>query len=364
MSIDKLYIKDLLLPKQAAKRCVLPDKVVVEGNEVYRLVHNCDNILDRNIHIIAAPNQGKTTLLKSIMESIRIIRPIVILVAPTNTLDGYLPDFMWMRPAPGKLKALLLDINKFQAMMARIYMKSKDLSNMTAIAVKLQLDKLGISDHIIRLNETYTSERYNLSYEKCLISIIRVFIRQIPLMRIKKMLNDTEYRIIRFMDKKPNMLLIFDDMGADMQYSKEYENISTNYRHLFITMVTILHHGSFISNRARNCATYRITRYSSDLLWMMNNDSGCANKHTKEYIELYGDIIATYKKDNRFFLVLSAELKHRDLWLMFTAKEYDVTGPYYICSDAALISLITSKSTSVLDKCHYIYQGILNSKIK
>ena len=363
--IRQLYNSDFLNPNHHVSKRFVPESISINGNSVECLIHERKTIINENIIVIAPPKEGKTTLMKSMLVSIRSLRPTLILIAPTNTLgEEFIPNFMWINSKQKYLNNILTEIQRYQTEMRGYHDAGNKLKILTEIANKLKLSEGHAKDKIKQLNKRALLSNNKARYTDDLMVILRYYINKTELATRKHILTKREYDITINMLQEPYMVMIFDDMGQTLRGLVEYNNMCTNYRHMSITMITLIHHGNMIHTVARNCASYKITRHSSDMIWLIDSSKGSTNAYTESFIYKYGELIAQNTSKNRYFLVLSNNHKHVKLQLLFTAVQFDIMSSYYSCNNEKVADLLSSADIKPYDLCKYLRSAIMNGIIR
>lgn len=322
--IRNLYDNDVLDSLKHISRRNNPTSLKIGNDNVQYLHHNRANVINENIMVIAPPKQGKTTLIKSMLLSIKSLMPTVLLIAPTNTLgENFMPRFLWICAKEKGLGKTLLRIQTHQIELRSYHDSGNDFQVLTTIANKLKLGEGAAGKKIKELNERIAKTGKRARYIDDLITVLKFYISKKTHCDRERALSARELKITMNMNREPYMVMIFDDMGMNLKNLSEYNSICTNYRHMSITLITLIHHGNMLHTVARNCASYKITRHNSDMIWLIENTKGSTNEYTENFIYKHGESVTQYTSKNRFFLVLSNNHKHVKLQVLFTAVEYE-----------------------------------------
>ena len=364
MDIRRLFKCELLKANRNIKKCEVRPELIVDGERILLFRHNPSVLTNQNVLIIAPPKEGKTTLVKSMLLSMYKIKPTVLLFAPTNTLGtDFIPNFMWISSKRPNLGKFIADIKRYQTEMRTYYDLGSQLEVLSDIANKLNLSNGDAGVMIRRLNDRSADKKASEYIDK-LMSILRFYIRSVDDAMLQARLSQKEYMVTRNMMREPHMVMIFDDMASEMRSLGEHLTLCTNYRHLSITLFTLIHHGNMVYNSVRTCASYIIVRNNCDLIWLIDTCRGSTNAETETFIRESGEKMRQIPTDTRFFSVLSNNHKHMRMQLFFTAVQYSLEGMFYQCNNGTIQTKLGSEEITGYNLCKYIRHAINNGMIR
>lgn len=320
-----------ILPQKKSTETVHLSKLFSPNIPVPLYDHVIENVINKNICIYGKPKSGKTFLVYSLLLALERHQYPIYLFGPTNTLgdNNFLPDFAHIR-VTGDLGTRLKELIAEQMILADLYKSANDLPQIEAFIQRYDMGEV-VKTEAERLNKymrTQTAEKC-VKYMQILIETIGRVVRK----QNKKYSSPGDTMFAKMIGATPPyVVFIFDDCGK-VRDTTSYENLSTNYRHNFISIINITQAQALVPRTLRLCSDVSIFCQLNYFIGALaNNEVVLAVPNQNTWVR-YAERIF---KERYKFVVVNTSHTAQDQPIEYTAAKYLAGRSYYKIGDDAV----------------------------
>lgn len=327
-----------ILPQKKASETVYLSKVFSSNIPVPLYDHIHDNVINKNICIFGKPKSGKTFLVYSLCLALKQKQYPIYLFSPTNTLrdNGFLPDFAHIQ-INGNLNDQLSKMIKEQTTLAMIHKSAQNIKEIEDFVMKQGMSEVVVqeAEKLKRYMWTQPPEK-RAKYLEILIETIGNVVRK----QNKKFdtPGDTMFAQMIGMGP-PYVIFIFDDCGK-VRNTSAYEDLSTNYRHKYISIINITQAQALIPRTLRLCSDVSVFCQLNYFTGALASNEITLTSQSTRWIDYAKEI---FKQRFKFVVVNTSHTSH-DTPIEYTASKYLASGSYYNISSTKVLEKI-QKST-------------------
>lgn len=275
------------------------------------------NVLNRNIVIYGQTGSGKTVITKQIIKEVADNVAFAMVVCPTEPSHKTYSKFIPKSMIHTSLKADRIDnknaVDKFiewQTKRARNYSNAREYEVVSSI-----YSKNPSSEEINKILHDFVSKGQDsttdiATYKDRVSEIIyRYIIKNIDDYKNLSNLSDADKYFLKYIDMNPNVLLVFDDCGAELKTMfkgrDSLKKIFNQGRHLNITCIVICQSVTDLESHYRKNARIVIFTDAPSVKNAMTNKS---NGYTKDQSDTANCIISkVFSEQYRKLIFLTDE---------------------------------------------------------
>lgn len=266
------------------------DDFTYQDYVVSRLDNNDPQILlNKSIALYGASHSGKSIIMKNMIYTLRNIVPNIIVIAPPASAEFYAPFVPKQLIHNMVSEELLKDIFERQKMITSLYKTVNDYDNLFKIFNKIStieqmqmlknldetyrtlIDRIDnkISDKIKRKQKT---DKLYLKHSKGKLKYIKRILNKYG--NVSE-LDQTDQKIIKYLNVNPNILVVCDDCAYDKDWKKmtTIRELMMNGRHANITFIVSIQYDKLFPPELRSNVRINIFTKHDSVVHFLKNDS-------------------------------------------------------------------------------------------
>lgn len=252
-----------------------------------------DYFLNRSVILYGASNSGKSTIIKDLLYNLKSHIPNVLVICPTNDLNGSYDGIIPKQLIHSEVsESLLNDILKRQSLSVKLYNMSTDLSKLRSLYNSLykkddqSLEKMNHAYE--KVKDKCNSQELSRAHEKNLVD----FYKRVIYKNIKYLdqidLPDADKLLVRNININPNFLIIIDDAAVSANKWCKYNSTKElffNGRHHKITFMIAFQDDKPLDSMLRKNAFINIFTTEQVCNTFFNRTANSFTKKEKEIAE-------------------------------------------------------------------------------